>query len=123
MDTFGDTASIPAQQVWDGIVGRVVHGERATLGLVELEPDAVLPEHSHDNEQLGLVIEGSITFRIGSEQRTLSAGETYKIPSNVPHDAVIGPEGAIVIDVFAPVREDWKTLPHAEERPARWPPA
>jgi unsaturated pyranuronate lyase len=121
VDTFGDTASVPAQQIWDGIVGRVVHGERATLGLIELEPDAVLPEHSHDNEQLGLVIEGSITFTIGSERQTLGAGETYKIPSNTPHEAVIGPEGAVVIDVFAPVREDWKALPEAETRPPIWP--
>ena len=121
VDTFGDTASVPAQQIWDGIVGRVIHGERATLGVIELEPDAVLPEHNHDNEQLGLVIDGSITFTIGSERQTLTAGMTYAIPSDTPHEAVIGPEGAVVIDVFAPVREDWKALPEAEERPPRWP--
>ena len=121
VDALGDMASVPPQQIWDGIVGRVVHGERLTLGLIELEPDAVLPEHRHGNEQLGMVIEGSITFRIGSERETLGPGGVYRIPSNVPHDAVIGPEGAVVIDVFAPVREDWKTLPEAEQRPSRWP--
>ena len=121
VDAFGDVASAPAQQIWDGIAGRVVHGERLTLGLIELEPNAVLPEHQHENEQVGMVIEGSITFRIGTERQALGPGGTYRIPSNVPHDAVIGPEGAVVIDVFAPVREDWKTLPAAEQRPPRWP--
>ena len=89
--------------------------------VITFDPDAVLPEHSHDNEQIGLVIEGSITFTIGSERQTLNAGGTYAIPSNTPHEAVIGPEGAVVIDVFAPVREDWKSLPEAEQRPPRWP--
>ena len=121
VDALGDVGSVPPQQIWDGIVGRVVHGERLTLGLIELEPDAVLPEHQHENEQLGMVIEGSITFRIGTERETLGPGGTYRIASNVAHDAVIGPEGAVVIDVFAPVREDWKTLPAAEQRPPRWP--
>jgi quercetin dioxygenase-like cupin family protein len=121
VDVFGDVASAPAQQIWDGIAGRVVHGERLTLGLIELEPKAVLPEHRHENEQVGMVIEGSITFRIGKERQTLGPGGTYRIPSNVAHDAVIGPEGAVVIDVFAPVREDWKALPEAEQRPPRWP--
>ena len=120
VDAFGDTASQPAQQIWDGIVGRVVHGERLTLGLIELEPDAVLPEHQHDNEQLGMVISGSITFTIGAERQALGPGGTYRIPSNVPHEAAIGPGGAVVIDVFAPVREDWKTLPEVERLP-RWP--
>ena len=121
VDALGDVGSVPPQQIWDGIVGRVVHGERLTLGLIELEPDAVLPEHQHENEQLGMVIEGSITFRIGTERETLGPGGTYRIASNVAHDAVIGPEGAVVIDVFAPVREDWKTLPEAEPRTPRWP--
>ncbi len=121
VDALGDLTVVPPQQIWDGIVGRVVHGERLTLGLIELEPDAVLPEHKHENEQLGIVIEGSITFRIGTERETLGPGGTYRIASNVPHDAVIGPEGAVVIDVFAPVREDWKTLPAAEPRTPRWP--
>ncbi|CAN5328764.1 hypothetical protein BH18ACT14_BH18ACT14_11210 [soil metagenome] len=67
-----------------------------------------------------MVISGSITFTIGAEREALGPGGTYRIPSNVRHEAVIGPEGAVVIDVFAPVREDWKTLPELERLP-RWP--
>jgi len=116
-------ASVPPQQIWDGIAGRVVHGERLTLGLIELEPDAVLPEHRHESEQVGMVISGSITFSIGTERQTLGPGGTWRIPSNVSHEAVIGPEGAVVIDVFSPVREDWKVLPEADSRPPTWPSA
>jgi quercetin dioxygenase-like cupin family protein len=121
VSAFDDVAGIAAQQLWDGIAGRVVHGERLTLGVVELEPGIGLPEHSHDHEQLGLVLAGSLTFTVGGETRELGPGATWAIPSNVPHSARVGPEGAVVIDVFAPTREDWKALGAAEPRPPRWP--
>ena len=123
MDALGDIGSVPPQQIWDGIAGRAVHGERLTLGLIALAPAAVLPEHRHENEQLGMVLKGSITFTIGTERQTLGPGGIWRIPSNTAHEAVIGPEGAVVIDVFSPAREDWKVLPEAESPPPTWPSA
>ncbi|MEO8290713.1 MAG: cupin domain-containing protein [Gaiellaceae bacterium] len=109
-----------SQQIWDGVVGRAIHGERITLGVIELEPDSIVPEHSHENEQLGIVISGSVKFRVGDETRDLGPGETWSIPAKVPHEVVTGPDGAVMIDVFAPVREDWKPLPQVDGTP-RWP--
>lgn len=108
------------QQIWDGVLGRSVHGERITLGVVELDPDSVVPEHSHENEQLGLVLSGSLSFRVGEETRELGPGGTWRITANTPHEVWAGPEGAVVIDVFSPVREDWEPL-ERRERPPRWP--
>ena len=108
------------KRIWDGIGARVVSGERLSLGIVELDPGAVVQAHQHEHEQLGMVIRGSMRFRVGDETREVGPGETWTIPSNVPHEATAGPEGAVVIDVFAPVREDWESLP-AEEREPRWP--
>src|ERR1700716_2780039 len=93
----------------DGVVARAVEGERMTMAVVELDPNAVSPAHHHENEQLGFVIAGSIVMRIGTEEQELAPGDTYTIPSDVSHDAVAGPDGATVLDVFAPVRADWKT--------------
>jgi len=62
-----------------------------------------------------------MTFRIGDETRELGPGETWTIPSNVPHEATAGPDGAVVLDVFAPVRGDWVSLEPAEPREPRWP--
>ena len=116
-----DIARLAPQQIWDGIAGRVVHGERITLGVVELDPNVVLPEHTHEHEQLGLVLSGSLTFTLGGEKRELGPGGTWAIPSNVPHSAVTGPDGAVVVDVFTPTRDDWRTLGPTEQRPPRWP--
>ena len=122
-DAFAELPSIGPQRIWDGVVVRAVHGERITLGVVELEPNAVVPEHSHENEQLGMVLGGSLTFRVGDDSRELGPGGTWRIPANVPHEVTTGPDGAVVIDVFAPTRADWSALEPEQPRPPLWPDA
>jgi quercetin dioxygenase-like cupin family protein len=122
MSHLRDIADIPALDVWgDAVQARVVAGANASLALVELAPGAIVPEHRHDHEQLGMCIEGSITFTVDGERRELGPGGTWHIPSDMPHDAVAGPGGAVVVDIFAPVRADWDALPRSEPRPPRWP--
>jgi quercetin dioxygenase-like cupin family protein len=121
MKTYEAIGDMRPHLIRDGIVARAVNGERITMAVVDLDPDVQLPEHHHENEQLGFVIKGSIDFRIGSEKRVLHAGDTYVIPSHVPHEATAGPQGATVADVFAPVRADWADLKRAEPSPPDWP--
>ncbi len=117
-----DIAEVPALEVWgETVQARVIVGNNASLAVVELGPNAIVPEHHHVQEQLGLCIEGSITFTIDGERRTLGPGGTWRIPSNVVHDGVAGPDGAIVVDIFSPIRSDWDALPRSTPRPPRWP--
>jgi quercetin dioxygenase-like cupin family protein len=118
---FDDLQRLPVIQVWETVVARAIHGERQSLAVVELDPNAIVPEHRHENEQLGIVLAGSLTFRIADETRELGLGETWTIPSNVPHEVTAGPEGAVVIDVFAPMRADWEELEKSRPRQPRWP--
>jgi len=119
--TFESLRSISPHRLTDGIMARAVEGERVTMAVVQLDPNAVSPAHHHENEQLGFVIAGSIVMRVGTEERALNAGDTYNIPSDVSHDAVAGPDGATVVDVFVPVREDWKKLDRLDAVKPRWP--
>jgi quercetin dioxygenase-like cupin family protein len=119
--TFETLRNLRPHVVFEGITARAVEGERMTMAVVDLAPGATLPEHHHENEQLGFVIAGVITMRIGGEKRELHAGDTYVIPSHVPHDAVAGPDGCTVTDVFAPVRADWAQLKRTEPSAPRWP--
>ena len=80
-----------------------------------------MPGHRHENEQLGMVITGQLTFTIGDEVRDLGPGGTWRIPSDTPHQVSVGPAGAVVIDIFAPVRNDWDALPSQPARPPVWP--
>jgi quercetin dioxygenase-like cupin family protein len=81
--------------------------ERMMLSLVDLEPHAVVPEHSHHHEQVGMMLAGKVTFTIGDEQKTLEAGDFYRIPGNVPHKVVVLDQPARVLDIFYPVREEY----------------
>jgi quercetin dioxygenase-like cupin family protein len=109
------------QHLWEGISGRIVEGERVTLAVVELEPNGTVPSHQHENEQLGIVLRGQVTFRVGGEERTFGPGGTWRIPSGTPHGADVGPEGATVIDVFNPIRDDWHELPIDPDQEPSWP--
>jgi quercetin dioxygenase-like cupin family protein len=98
-------------------------GRHLTLAVFEVEPGAVLPEHQHANEQFGMVLEGSVVFRVGAETKTLEPGGIWRIPSETAHMATGGPAGAVVVDVFSPPRTDWAAREELEPRPTRWPQA
>jgi quercetin dioxygenase-like cupin family protein len=121
MSAFGDLGEIAPQQLAAGYLARAVHGGRVTFAVVEIEPHAELPAHDHDNEQLGMVLTGSITFRIGEEERVLERGGTWVIPSGVSHFVRGGPDGAVVLDIFAPAREEWKQLERLPPETPTWP--
>jgi quercetin dioxygenase-like cupin family protein len=121
VSAFADLVTLAPQDIWNGVSVRAVQGERITLGVVELAPNAVVPEHRHENEQLGIVLSGSLTFRVGDESRELGPGGTWLIPANVPHEVVTGPDGAAVIDVFAPPRHDWSQFEPQAPREPLWP--
>jgi quercetin dioxygenase-like cupin family protein len=123
VSAFSDVRLLGPQQIWPGLTGRTVHGDQLTMSLLELEPDIEVPEHSHENEQAGLLIEGSVRFRIGEETGELGPGETWLIRANVPHSVKAGPVGAVIVEVFSPPRHDWSAYETQEPRPARWPAA
>ena len=120
MPNLVDLADLPPILLFEGVVARRVEGDRVTLAIVELEPNGVVPEHHHPYEQNGMVIQGRMRFRVDGEERELGPGGTWRILADVPHGAVAGPEGAVVIDVCSPIRVDWNDLPILERRP-RWP--
>jgi quercetin dioxygenase-like cupin family protein len=96
------------ERVTDVISRRVVTGERAMLAHIYLEKGARVPMHSHENEQLTYLLEGSLKFWLGEEreEKILRAGEVLLIPSNVPHEAE-ALEDCVDVDVFSPPRQDW----------------
>jgi len=121
MTDLADLEQIPPIQVFEGVRVRRVQGDLVTLAVVELDPNAVVPEHRHPNEQHGMVITGQMDFRIGDERRTLGPGGTWRIRADVPHEAHAGPDGAVVVDVFAPIRSDWDTFPELDHAVPVWP--
>lgn len=120
MSAFAEVGALTAQRIWAGVVGRAVHGERLTVAVVELDAMSTVPQHRHANEQVGVCLTGSLYFRVGDERRDLGPGGIWCIPAQTPHEVVAGPDGAVVIEAFAPARDDWRELEHVRAAP-RWP--
>jgi quercetin dioxygenase-like cupin family protein len=118
MSAFGSTGSLEHLRIWGGVTAQAVEGERTTLAVVDLEPGSTVPEHHHDNEQLGLLVRGSMRFRVDTETRDLVPGDTWTVASHVPHEVTAGPDGALAIECFTPARADWAALERLAGRPA-----
>lgn len=99
---------MPKERVSDLLERRLITGERMMLAHVYLEKGCIVPQHSHENEQLTYILSGALRFWIGEEEREqiVSAGEVLVIPSNVLHKAE-AIEDTLDVDIFSPPRQDW----------------
>ena len=91
-----------------GVAGKPLFGDGAMLNLIEFEPGSVVPLHSHPHEQLGIVLRGMQALVVDGVAHEMSPYEGYVLPGNVEHSAYCGRDGALVLDIFCPVREDYR---------------
>ncbi|MBC6996841.1 cupin domain-containing protein [Neolewinella lacunae] len=100
-------ADLPRQEVFPGIVGHLVHTDHVSIGDFRIAAGTELPQHHHPHEQTSTVLAGQFRFDIGGEVRICGPGDVAVIPGNVSHGGVALTE-CHIIDVFAPVREDYR---------------
>ena len=113
VNLLGTVAEFPAELLMDGKVRRTaVRSEGALVVFNWIEPGhAEAPQHSHPWDQLSFVFQGTMQFDIGDRQHVLRAGDVVRIAPDVPHTArVLGDEVALNVDVFCPIRDDYRHL-------------
>ncbi len=99
---------IPEERLNDNVTRRVFWGERVMLARFELAPDAQTEMHEHVSEQVTTCERGSVTLIFPDESEVaLGPGDMLVIPGSKPHAARVGPEGAVVVDIFSPIRTDF----------------
>jgi len=96
---------------------RIVATEKTCLVVVELAPQTVVESHKHDVDQIGTVVKGQIVMVIAGEQRVLVAGDSYRVPAGTAHGARVLHEPTIVVDCFAPAREDLRKIFEQQNAP------
>ena len=104
-----EISNIAQKELLPGIKARFVHTENNTIGFIELDAGAILPEHSHIHEQTTQVIEGALELTIDGKATILKPGMVITVASNVLHSAK-ALTFCKVTDIFSPVREDYKLL-------------
>ena len=98
--------TVEREQLNPSFARQVIHGDSMTVAKVFLKKGYVVPEHSHPNEQISMMERGALRFLFGSEEVVVRAGETLRIPANVPHSAE-ALEDSVATDLFSPPRQDW----------------
>jgi len=91
----------------DGLTTTIFPGEKAMLSVVTIEPGAMGVMHSHAEEQWGVVLKGSATRYQDDFGFEIVEGDVFRTPPHAKHTMKAGPEGVKVLDIFAPVREEY----------------
>lgn len=104
---FIEPDELPRVELFPKALSGIAAGEHLMLSFLDLAPGCRIPEHSHPHEQAGLVLEGTLRFRIGDEERVASPGEAFIIPPNVVHEGEVVDGPVRVLDIFSPSREDY----------------
>ena len=105
--TFYAIKDIPPKKPAEGVEVRIIHGERMTLAFFTIAGGAGVSEHRHPHEQIGTVLKGKMELTVAGEKCIVTSGGAYHIPSNATHSGLCVEGPAEVIEIFAPVREDW----------------
>jgi quercetin dioxygenase-like cupin family protein len=99
--------SIGVREIFPGLRARIVHTARTSQSWVEIDEGATFPEHHHPHEQVVNVLEGVLELTVGGEVSRLEPGDIFVIPPDAPHSGR-ALTACRVLDVFAPVREDYR---------------
>lgn len=108
MADFMNWSTVEGIKVRDGVIRRVVSGERIMLALNETQPGHTPNPHSHPNEQVICVLEGRIRLSVGGHMEIVEKGGVVVVPPNAEHwSTVEGDEPALILDVFSPIRPEY----------------
>ncbi|HEY6873201.1 MAG TPA: cupin domain-containing protein [Geobacteraceae bacterium] len=93
---------VPGTRQW------AVFLDRTMLTYFEVDPHSRFESHTHESEQITMVLEGVLYFEQGEKIVGVKAGEVIAIPANAPH-AVFTQEAAVrAVDAWSPVMDTYR---------------
>ncbi len=97
---------IALEKVTEMVSRKVVSGERQMLAQVYLKKGALVPQHSHESEQMTYVLQGALRFLVEGQEVTVHEGEVVHVPARVGHQAE-ALDDTLSLNAFSPIRKDW----------------
>jgi quercetin dioxygenase-like cupin family protein len=108
-DIFRSFSNIQTKEIAPGFLSRFIHTETNTLNFIEVTSGSIVPLHQHVHEQLSFVMEGKFEMTVDGVKKVLAQDTFAVIPPNAVHGGVAVTDCRL-IDIFSPVREDYKNL-------------
>ncbi|MDQ3667869.1 MAG: cupin domain-containing protein [Acidobacteriota bacterium] len=101
-----DWDRLKAEEITDLYRRKVAIGESITVARVEVKEGAITLPHSHENEEMILVLSGSWRFHLPRGDVTVTTNQLLQIPQGVEHSSE-ALEDTVALDICAPARTDW----------------
>jgi quercetin dioxygenase-like cupin family protein len=101
--------TIPSANPRPGVVQRGFRGEKTMVSMAELHPTMSGNPHSHDIEQIFMILKGRVKLHIGDQVVEMAEGSIVRIPPNVVHwsePPSAGDGAAVNMDIFSIIRDD-----------------
>jgi quercetin dioxygenase-like cupin family protein len=110
----GNLADLPAAEPFEGLRRRTIESAKATVSEYSFEPGASFPIHRHPEEQVTLILEGSVELTVEGETSSLEAGGWSVVGGDVEHGIRAGADGARIVAIITPrrTRDDAYTVVH-----------
>jgi len=106
---FRNFNNIITKEIAPGFLSKFIHTQNNTINFIEAKAGSAVPLHQHVHEQLSFVLEGKFELTVDGTAKVLEPGLFAIIPPNVVHGGIAVTDCKL-IDVFSPVREDYKSL-------------
>jgi len=107
--TFHRFSDITTKEIAPGFFSKLIHTETNTINFIDVKAGSSIPRHRHIHEQCSFAIEGKFELTVNDIPQILEPGLFAIIPPNVWHSGIAVTDCKL-IDIFSPVREDYKLL-------------
>lgn len=98
----------PVVEYVPGVLRQAVSGEKVMMTRIVYRGGAVIPDHSHEAEQIMLVTQGRLWAKVDNEEKEIGPGALLIIPSNVTHAfRQLSDEDVVFYECFAPIRLEY----------------
>jgi quercetin dioxygenase-like cupin family protein len=78
------------------------------ISVVRIGPDKSGEIHSHPQEQWGVLLEGGGVRIQDGVEHPVRTGDFWQTPGGVPHSFKGGSDGAVILDIFSPPRDEYR---------------
>lgn len=85
---------------------KVFTGERGTMNMAKFKKGHPVRPHSHEWEQISMILEGECDFYVGNEVFHLTEGGYVVIPADVEHYLDVCSDTVVNMDVYLPRRDE-----------------
>jgi len=94
--------AVPGARMWG------VSLDNTLLTYFEIDSDSKFDKHTHESEQITMVLEGELFFELEEETICVKKGEVIAIPSMAPHGAFTKESPVKAVDAWSPVMDKYK---------------